>query len=147
VGRGINKVILIGNVGADPVVRYSAAPVGSAIANLSVATSSGWKDKSTGKIVEKTEWHRVVFFNKIAEVAAQYLKKGSHVYIEGSLQTRKWRNKEGVEQYSTEILGSEMQMLDSRSENEKSFLPPVEEGSSAFSKTDLPDPDFQDIPF
>lgn len=110
--RGINKVILVGNLGQDPETRYMTS--GNAVTNVTVATSETWKDKTTGQPQEKTEWHRVVFFNKLAEIAGEYLKKGSKVYIEGSLQTRKWQNKEGVDQYTTEIKATEMQMLDSR---------------------------------
>ena len=110
--RGINKVILVGNLGADPEVRYM--PSGGAVANLSIATSDSWKDKQTGQTQERTEWHRVVFFNRLGEIAAEYLKKGSKVYVEGRIQTRKWQDKNGVDRYSTEIVGSEMQMLDSR---------------------------------
>jgi single-strand DNA-binding protein len=110
--RGVNKVILIGNLGRDPEVRYS--PNGQAIANVTIATSESWKDKNTGEKQEKTEWHRVVFFSRLAEIAGEYLKKGSQVYIEGRLQTRKWQDKEGVERYTTEIVANEMQMLGSR---------------------------------
>jgi single-strand DNA-binding protein len=110
--RGINKVILIGNLGNDPEVRYSQA--GAAITNISVATSETWKDKQTGQPQERTEWHRVVFFNRLAEIAGEYLRKGSKVFIEGSLRTRKWQDKEGQDRYTTEVVASEMQMLDSR---------------------------------
>ncbi len=110
--RGINKVILVGNLGNDPEVRY--ANNGSAIANISVATSESWKDKNTGDQVEKTEWHRVVMFNRLGEIAGEYLKKGSKVYIEGKLQTRKWQDQGGQDRYTTEIVANEMQMLDSR---------------------------------
>lgn len=110
--RGVNKVILIGNLGRDPEVRYS--PNGGAIANITLATSEAWKDKNTGEQVEKTEWHRVVFFRRLAEIAGEYLKKGSKVYIEGKLQTRKWQDKDGNDRYTTEIVANEMQMLDSR---------------------------------
>jgi single-strand DNA-binding protein len=109
---GINKVILIGNLGNDPDVRHT--PAGSAVTTLSIATSEKWKDKQTGEPVEKTEWHRVVFFNRLAEVAGEYLRKGSKVYVEGQLRTRKWQDKDGSDRYSTEIMGREMQMLDSR---------------------------------
>ena len=109
---GVNKVILIGNLGRDPEVRYSNA--GAAIANVSIATSDSWKDKNTGEPVEKTEWHRVVFYRRLAEIVGEYLKKGSKVYVEGSLQTRKWQDKEGQDRYTTEIVANEMQMLDSR---------------------------------
>jgi single-strand DNA-binding protein len=110
--RGVNKVILIGNLGRDPEVRYS--PSGQAIANVTLATSESWKDKNTGEKQEKTEWHRVVFFSRLAEIAGEYLKKGSQVYIEGRLQTRKWQDKDGQDRYTTEIVANEMQMLGSR---------------------------------
>ncbi len=113
--RGINKVILIGNLGQDPDVRYSAD--GRAIANISVATTDSWKDKNTGERQDRTEWHRVVFFGKLAEIVAEYLKKGSQVYIEGRLQTRKWQDKSGQDRYTTEVVvdfNGTMQMLDSR---------------------------------
>lgn len=110
--RGINKVILIGNLGNDPEVRYTAG--GSAVANVSLATTESWKDKESGEQQEKTEWHRVVFFGRLAEIVAEYLKKGSQVYVEGRLQTRKWQDKEGNDKYSTEIVANEMQMLGSR---------------------------------
>ena len=110
--RGINKVILVGNLGKDPEVRYS--PNGGAVTNITLATSESWKDKNTGEKQEKTEWHRVVFFGKLAEIAGEYLKKGSQVYIEGRLQTRKWQDKEGKDRYTTEIVAGEMQMLGSR---------------------------------
>jgi len=110
--RGVNKVILIGNLGRDPEVKYM--PNGGAVTNVTVATSESWKDKNTGEQVEKTEWHRVVFFRRLAEIAGEYLKKGSKVYIEGKLQTRKWQDKDGNDRYTTEIVASEMQMLDSR---------------------------------
>ena len=111
--RGINKVILIGNLGQDPETRYM--PSGGAVTNLTIATSETWKDKQTGQPQERTEWHRVVFFNRLAEIAGEYLKKGSKVYIEGSLRTRKWQDKStGADRYTTEIVANEMQMLDSR---------------------------------
>ena len=110
--RGVNKVILIGNLGQDPEVKYM--PNGGAVTNVTVATSESWKDKNTGEQKEKTEWHRVVFFRRLAEVVGEYLKKGSKVYIEGKLQTRKWQDQQGVDRYTTEIVASEMQMLDSR---------------------------------
>jgi len=108
----LNKVILIGNLGADPETRY--APSGDAICNLRIATTEVWKDKASGERREATEWHRVVYFGRTAEVAAQYLRKGSQVYIEGRLQTRKWQDKDGQERYTTEIRGDEMKMLGSR---------------------------------
>lgn len=107
--RGINKVILVGNLGADPETKYG--PSGDAITNLRIATSEIWTDKNTGQKQERTEWHRVVVFKKLAEICAEYLRKGSQVYIEGSLRTRKWQDKEGRDQYTTEIVASEMQML------------------------------------
>jgi len=110
--RGVNKVILVGNLGKDPEVRYS--PNGQAVANITIATSESWKDKNTGDKQEKTEWHRVVFFGKLAEIAGEYLKKGGQVYVEGRLQTRKWQDKEGQDRYTTEIVANEMQMLGSR---------------------------------
>ncbi|MDA3922727.1 MAG: single-stranded DNA-binding protein [Salinisphaera sp.] len=110
--KGINKAIIVGNLGADPDIRYTSA--GTAVANLSVATSEFWKDKHQGDQREVTEWHRIVFFARLAEVAGEYLRKGSKVYVEGRIQTRKWQNKDGVDQYTTEIVGNEMQMLDSR---------------------------------
>ncbi len=112
--RGINKVILVGNLGNDPEVRYSAN--GAAIANISIATSESWKDKNTGEQQERTEWHRVVMFNRLGEIAGEYLRKGSQVYIEGKLQTRKWQDQNGQDRYSTEVVASEMQMLGGRGE-------------------------------
>ena len=111
--RGINKVILIGNLGADPETR--AMPSGTTVANLRVATSESWRDKQTGEQQERTEWHRVALFGRLAEIAGEYLRKGSQVYIEGSLRTRKWQDKQGNERYSTEIVGNELQMLGGRS--------------------------------
>jgi len=110
--RGINKVILIGNLGADPDTRMTQQ--GSAVTNLNIATDESYKDKNTGQMVPKTEWHRVVMFNRLAEVSRDYLKKGSKVYIEGRLQTRKWQDQGGVDRYTTEIVANEMQMLDSK---------------------------------
>ena len=107
--RGVNKVILIGNLGADPETR--AMPSGTTVANLRIATSESWRDKQSGEQQERTEWHRVALFGRLGEIAAEYLKKGSQVYIEGSLRTRKWQDKQGNERYSTEIVGNEMQML------------------------------------
>lgn len=113
--KGVNKVILVGNLGQDPEVRYM--PGGGAVANVSIATSESWKDKATGEQKEKTEWHRVVIFGKLAEIAGEYLKKGSQVYIEGALQTRKWTDQSGVDKYTTEIvvaMNGVMQMLGSK---------------------------------
>ena len=114
--RGVNKVILIGNLGQDPEVRY--LPQGGAVTNITLATSESWRDKQSGEMKEKTEWHRVVVFGKLAEIAGEYLKKGSQVYIEGQLQTRKWQDQQGQERYSTEVvvnIGGSMQMLSGRS--------------------------------
>jgi len=111
--RGVNKVILVGNLGRDPETRYM--PSGGAVTNVSIATSKGWKDKDSGEQKERTEWHRIVFFNKLAEIAGEYLKRGSKVYIEGELRTRNWE-KDGQKHYTTEVVASEMQMLDSRGE-------------------------------
>ena len=111
--RGVNKAILVGNLGRDPEVRYT--PSGSAVANVTLATSDQWKDKQTGEMQERTEWHRVVFFNRLAEVVAEYVKKGQQIYVEGRIQTRKWQDQSGQDRYTTEIVASEMQMLGGRS--------------------------------
>lgn len=108
----VNKVILVGNLGRDPETRY--APSGAAICNVTIATSRNWKDKATGEKREETEWHRVVFYDRLAEIAGEYLKKGRPVYVEGRLKTRKWTDKDGVEKYTTEIIAEEMQLLGSR---------------------------------
>ena len=114
--RGVNKCILIGNIGQDPETKFM--PSGGAVTNVSIATSESWKDKTTGEPKEKTEWHRVVFFNRLAEIAGEYLKKGSKVYVEGQLRTRKWQDQGGQDRYTTEIVASEMQMLDSRGDDQ-----------------------------
>ena len=111
--RGVNKVILVGNLGQKPEMRYTATQ--SAVANLSLATTESWKDKETGEMRDKTEWHRVVYFGKLAEIVEKYLDKGSKVYVEGKLQTRKWQDKSGADRWTTEIVGNELTMLDSRS--------------------------------
>ena len=110
--RGINKVILVGNLGADPETRYTAS--GAAITNIRLATTDSWRDKQSGEQQERTEWHRIVFFNRLAEIAGEYLRKGSQVYIEGSLRTRKWQDQSGQDRYTTEIVAGEMQMPGSR---------------------------------
>ena len=110
--RGVNKVILIGNLGADPETRFM--PSGGAVTNIRLATSETWKDRQSGQMQERTEWHRVVFFNKLGEIAGEYLKKGSKVYVEGSIRTRKWQGQDGQDRYTTEIVANEMQMLDGR---------------------------------
>lgn len=122
--RGVNKVILVGNVGGDPEVRYM--PNGNAVTTLSIATSEVWKDKQTGEKQERTEWHRVICFNRLGEIAGEYTRKGSKLYIEGSLRTRKWQDQQGQDRYTTEIVASEMQILDSKS------------GSSAPNMDDAP---------
>jgi single-strand DNA-binding protein len=109
---GVNKVTIVGNLGQDPDTKYM--PSGGAVTNISVATSESWKDKQTGQPQERVEWHRIVFFNRLAEIAGEYLKKGSQVYIEGSLRTRKWQDQSGQDRYTTEIVASEMQMLGGR---------------------------------
>ena len=122
--RGVNKVILIGNLGNDPEVRYT--PNGNAVATVSLATSETWRDKQSGEMQDRTEWHRVVFFNRLAEIVGEYLRKGSKIYTEGSLRTRKWQDKSGMDRYTTEIIANEMHMLDSRSGggNKEKFVPP-----------------------
>jgi single-strand DNA-binding protein len=151
--RGVNKVILIGNLGADPETR--AMPSGSTVANLRIATSESWRDKQSGEQQERTEWHRVALFGRLAEIAGEYLRKGSQVYIEGSLRTRKWQDKQGNERYSTEIIGNELQMLGGRGGGAPpgggaegggraaGHAPAPEESSSGGASTDFDD----DIPF
>ncbi len=132
--RGVNKVILVGNLGNDPDVRYTQD--GRAIANISIATTESWKDKTSGEKVEKTEWHRVVFFNRLGEIVAEYLKKGSQIYVEGRLQTRKWQDKEGNDRYTTEVVANEMQMLGGRSGGgAPSYDAPVSDESSSAPQT------------
>ncbi len=147
--RGINKVILIGNLGNDPDVRYTAG--GAAVSNISLATTEAWKDRESGEQQERTEWHRVVFFGRLAEIVAEYLKKGSQVYIEGKLQTRKWTDKDGNDRYTTEIVANEMQMLGSRSGGgDYSKSAPAEEPPAARQATaKAADENFvdDDIPF
>lgn len=117
--RGINKVILVGYLGKDPEIRYM--PSGGGVANVTIATTDSWKDKQTGEKQERTEWHRVVFFNRLAEIVGEYLKKGSQVYVEGRLQTRKWQDNSGQDRYTTEIVASDMQMLGGRGASSSSF--------------------------
>ena len=116
--RGINKVILVGNLGADPETRYT--PSGSAITNVRLATTESWRDRQTGENQERTEWHRIVFFNRLAEIAGEYLRKGSQIYIEGKLQTRKWQDQSGQDRYTTEVVANEMQMLGGRPSGSRS---------------------------
>lgn len=129
--RGINKVILVGNVGGDPEVRY--LPNGNAVTTLSVATSESWKDKQTGEKQERTEWHRVVCFNRLGEIAGEYLRKGSKLYVEGSLRTRKWQDQQGQDRYTTEIVASDIQMLDSKATGGNYDAPPPAAQQSARS--------------
>ncbi len=146
--RGINKVILVGNLGADPEVRYM--PSGGAVTNVTIATSESWKDKQTGEQQDRTEWHRVVFFNRLAEIAGEYLRKGSKVYVEGSLRTRKWQDQAGVERYTTEIVAAEMQMLDSKggSDAPRSSAPMSRNTAPSHSEPAPMSQDFDDdIPF
>jgi single-strand DNA-binding protein len=146
--RGVNKVILIGNLGRDPEVRYM--PSGSAVTNVTIATTDSWKDKQTGDKQERTEWHNVVFYNRLAEIAGEYLKKGSKVYVEGSLRTRKWQDKNtGTDRYTTEIIANEMQMLDSKGSGSAPFnrdASSSSEESQPEMATTLDDFD-DDIPF
>lgn len=127
--RGINKVILIGNLGKDPETKYM--PSGEAVTNITLATSETWKDKQTGQPQERTEWHKVVFFKRLAEIAGEYLTKGSKVYIEGSLRTRKWQDQSGQDKYSTEIVANEMQMLDVRPAGGQSGAKPQQEAQQS----------------
>src|SRR5690349_4563892 len=153
--RGINKVILIGNLGADPETR--AMPSGMTVANIRVATSENWKDKQSGENKEKTEWHNVAMFGRLGEIAGEYLRKGSKVYLEGKLQTRKWQGKSGADRYTTEIVANEMQMLDGRGDNARSDgnglekTPQQKEREAHPTQTGLPtgdkfEPD-EEIPF
>jgi single-strand DNA-binding protein len=130
--KGVNKVILVGNLGQDPEVKYTQD--GKAIANISVATTDSWTDKTSGQKQEKTEWHRVVFFNRLAEIVGEYLRKGSSVYVEGALRTRKWQDQSGQDKYTTEIVASEMQMLGGKSEGGQAQQPrqaPQQQGGYA----------------
>lgn len=133
--RGINKVILVGNVGGDPEVRYM--PNGNAVTTLSLATSESWKDKQTGEKQDRTEWHRVVCFNRLGEIAGEYVRKGSKIYVEGSLRTRKWQDQQGQDRYTTEIIASEMQMLDSKGGSAS---------APAYDDMQQPAPDYQNAP-
>lgn len=129
--RGVNKVILVGNLGSDPEVKYM--PNGNAVANVSIATTESWKDKQTGEQKDRTEWHRAVFFRRLAEIAGEYLKKGSQVYVEGKLQTRKWQDKNGADHYTTEVIVNDMQMLGGRGGGSAEFggAPAGRQSSSA----------------
>lgn len=139
--KGVNKVILIGNLGADPETRYT--PSNTAVTHLRLATSESWKDKQNGENKEQTEWHRVVMFGRLAEIAAEYTRKGSKVYIEGRIQTQKWQDKQGNDRYTTEIVAGQMQMLDSRGSS------PLRDESSEYKRPEQKSaPDFdEDVPF
>ncbi len=144
--RGVNKVILVGNLGKDPEVRYM--PSGNAVANVTLATTESWKDKQSGEKQERTEWHTVVFYSRLAEIAGEYLKKGSQVYVEGSLRTRKWQDKNGNDRYTTEIIANDMQMLGSRGGSTgyaagDAAPQPVEQVAHGAAEPDFDD----DIPF
>lgn len=143
--RGINKVILIGNMGRDPEIRYT--PNGTAIASVSIATTEGWKDKQTGQTQERTEWHRVVFFSRLAEIVGEYLKKGSKIYIEGRLQTRKWQDKTGQDRYTTEIIADSLQMLDGKGGGGKMEPEITDDRSSPPEQIESADSFNDDIPF
>ena len=148
--RGVNKVILIGNLGRDPEIRYM--PNGGAVATLALATSEQWKDKNTGEQREQTEWHRVVLFRRTAEVAGEYLKKGSKVYIEGKLQTRKWQDNQGQDRYTTEVIGNELQMLGGGNGQPNNSTPAASASPPTDNRAGAPDMvpagDFDDdIPF
>ncbi len=146
--RGVNKAIIVGTLGQDPDVKYTAS--GSPVVNISVATNETWKDKQTGEAQERTEWHRIVMFGKLAEIAAQYLKKGSQAYFEGKIQTRKWQDKSGQDRYSTEIVANEMQMLGGKQSSGSTvpFDPPAKQSTPASPpETAKVDDGFDDIPF
>jgi single-strand DNA-binding protein len=152
--KGVNKVIIIGNLGADPEVKY--LPSGGAVTNISVATSESWKDKDSGQTQERTEWHRIAMFNRLAEIAGEYLRKGSKVYIEGSLRTRKWQDKDGKDRYTTEIMANTMQMLDSKGGNGSSAGQSMDRGApmgqyepsgAVSADQSLPNDFDDDIPF
>lgn len=141
--RGVNKVIILGNLGQDPETKYTKS--GKAVTNISIATSESWTDKNTNQKIEKTEWHRVIFFDKLAEIAGEYLRKGSKCYIEGKLQTRKWQDNSGIERYTTEIIANELQLLDYREDKPQQ----APQQRQAQNQTPPPQPDYfdDDIPF
>ena len=148
--KGVNKVILIGHLGQDPEIRYM--PSGGAVANLTLATSESWRDKQTGEMKEKTEWHRVVIFGKLAEIAGEYLKKGSQIYVEGSLQTRKWTDQSGQDRYTTEVvvnIGGAMQMLGGNGGNQAGSQKPQQSAHQPQAPQNEPPQDWddQEIPF
>ena len=142
--RGVNKVILVGNLGQKPEMRYTATQ--TAVANLSIATTESWKDKESGENRDKTEWHRVVFFGNLAEIAEKYLDKGSSIYVEGKIQTRKWQDKDGNDRYTTEVLGNQLTMLGSRNSSDSSISQdntsstpfPEDDSSDGITDDDIP---------
>ena len=137
--KGINKVILVGNLGADPDTRYT--PSGSAVTNIRLATTESWKDRQSGEQREQTEWHRVVFFDRLAEIAAEYLRKGSQVYSEGKIQTRKWQDQQGQDRYTTEIRARDMQMLGGRAGQRQAPQQPAQSPQQASYDAQRPDPE------
>jgi single-strand DNA-binding protein len=145
--RGVNKVILIGNLGNDPDTRYTAG--GAAVANVSLATTDSWRDKESGEQQDRTEWHRVVFFGRLAEIVSEYLHKGSQIYVEGRIQTRKWQDKDGNDRYTTEIVANEMQMLGGRGGGTGAMDRPESGGAESKSSAKQTAEDFvdDDIPF
>ena len=146
--RGVNKAIILGSLGQDPDIRYTAG--GAAVANISIATNEQWKDKESGEMQERTEWHRVVFFGRLAEIVGEYLRKGSQVYVEGRIQTRKWQDKEGNDRYTTEIVANEMQMLGSKSGGTTASFdqtPPAEQSAPTSTSKGSNDDFDDDIPF
>lgn len=145
--RGVNTAILIGNLGSDPEIRYTSD--GNAVTNISLATSTAWKNKETGDLNEKTEWHRVVFFGRLAEIANEFLKKGSKVYVQGRIQTRKWQDKNGVDRYTTEIIANEMQILDRRNGEREETELTHQKNSNTNQEIPITEPEVfnDDIPF
>jgi single-strand DNA-binding protein len=148
--RGVNKAILIGNLGNDPDMRYTAS--GAAVANISIATAESWRDKESGEQQERTEWHRVVFFGRLAEIVGEYLRKGSQIYVEGRLQTRKWTDKDGQDRYTTEIVANEMQMLGGKGGGSANYESSPQQSNAPAPQAAAPAPapadDFDDdIPF
>ena len=143
--KGVNKAIIVGNLGKDPEMRYAAS--GASIANITVATSESWKDKQSGEKKEKTEWHKVTFFGKLAEIVGEYLHKGSKVYIEGRLETNKWQDKDGADRYTTSIIAKEMQKLDNKNRGAQSLTGTPQSTQSTREAPEIPPFDDSDIPF
>ncbi len=143
--RGLNKAMIIGNVGQDPEMRYTANE--QAVVNISIATSESWKDKQSGEMQDRTEWHRVVMYGKLAEIVGKYVKRGTKLYIEGSIKTRKWADNQGVERYTTEIVATEMQMLDSRMSNDQMAETAMAAPAAAPAAAPVASVEEDDIPF